>query len=469
MKDRKREAIVLNRMYTGGYLYSNLGHEIINLFQADNGEHYLYLNATGDFNNTHQHKVKYMLLTMLYATDVLEVLAMAEFNDKEDDVYGKGKGSNKEEKRENEKEAQIDYINNRDVNNHKGIKYGGVSLLDIFRDAEQQEVCISFRAKTLLTPDNKRLFIAFSKNAASNVKETNAIIAILNNHNFGKETLKQYFYPTDKRDKTGDDYQEIINKLISPKDNWRENNNRIDLKKHLASPSREISLFDICMLQNSELAFSNALGYYLQLPKYKRLWIEFFKTKGFTLSEKFTVTREESATIAISGMKADEIKQIHGENGGRIDLLIRDYDDNNEVTKLIIIENKIESGINRSSKDSEGTNQLERYWNYARWLAKKDDNSSAEVCGLVLHPNYSVVETTVKNPHDKDMSYRPITYFDLYDFLNKKKCEYKEDANFVAFVDAMKRHTFRTISEYMRYEMEEKFYSRIIEMRNEQR
>ena len=36
------EDIVLNRMYTGSYLSSNLGHEVINMFQADNGKHYKY-------------------------------------------------------------------------------------------------------------------------------------------------------------------------------------------------------------------------------------------------------------------------------------------------------------------------------------------------------------------------------------------------------------------------------------------
>ncbi len=32
----KAKGIVLNRMYVGDYLSSNLGHEVINLYQADN-------------------------------------------------------------------------------------------------------------------------------------------------------------------------------------------------------------------------------------------------------------------------------------------------------------------------------------------------------------------------------------------------------------------------------------------------
>ena len=33
--------IVINRMYVGDYLSSNLGHEVINMYTADNGKHYL--------------------------------------------------------------------------------------------------------------------------------------------------------------------------------------------------------------------------------------------------------------------------------------------------------------------------------------------------------------------------------------------------------------------------------------------
>ena len=36
-------------MYTGSYLSTNLGHEVINMFQADDKKHYLYLNSKGNF------------------------------------------------------------------------------------------------------------------------------------------------------------------------------------------------------------------------------------------------------------------------------------------------------------------------------------------------------------------------------------------------------------------------------------
>ena len=57
-----KSGIVVNRMFVGDYLTSNLGHEIINLFQADNGNHYIYLNAYGNFDKTHSGKIVTMLM-----------------------------------------------------------------------------------------------------------------------------------------------------------------------------------------------------------------------------------------------------------------------------------------------------------------------------------------------------------------------------------------------------------------------
>ena len=58
----EKKGIVLNRMYTGSYLSSNLGHEVINMFPDDDGSHYMYLNATGDFSAEHVGKIGSMLL-----------------------------------------------------------------------------------------------------------------------------------------------------------------------------------------------------------------------------------------------------------------------------------------------------------------------------------------------------------------------------------------------------------------------
>jgi hypothetical protein len=57
--------------------------------------------------------------------------------------------------------------------------------------------------------------------------------------------------------------------------------------------------------------------------------------------------------------------------------------------------------------------------------------------------------------------YKIITYGDLYNFLEKKKSKFEDDANFVAFFEAMERHTHKNVNDYLYYEMQEKFYRRI--------
>ena len=73
----EKKGIVLNRMYTGSYLSTNLGHEVINMFQADNGKHYLYLNARGNFDKKAGEKISDMLLVRYVGENRLEILAWA--------------------------------------------------------------------------------------------------------------------------------------------------------------------------------------------------------------------------------------------------------------------------------------------------------------------------------------------------------------------------------------------------------
>ena len=131
-----KSGIVVNRMFVGDYLTSNLGHEIINLFQADNGKHYLYLNAYGNFDKTHLGKIGTMLMVKSVGRNVVEVIGMAK---NIESVKGVAQPYIKYQKnQENEIfENQIKLI--RDEN----ITYGGVALNEIFNDAEQQTIFVT--------------------------------------------------------------------------------------------------------------------------------------------------------------------------------------------------------------------------------------------------------------------------------------------------------------------------------------
>ncbi len=417
-------------MYAGDYLSSNLGHEIINLFASDSGKHYLYLNARGDFHASHQGRIKYMLLTMHIMKGVMEVLGYAKIME---DVYNYGD----------------DHVNQaRYIQEHK-ITYGGISILDIFNDAEQQDVYITYVADKLYIPKKTRVFLSDNPDF-SKFKTEDWKIITLNGHKLGTTSLKQYIYPEDM----GDDYSSLIKEIEAG--DWQLSLDRISSENIKGVNSRSISLFDICLLQNSEQAFSNALYYFMCKPEYKSLWASFFSDcLGCNLTDSFTVTREEVAII-----KNDDAGWNQRISGGRIDLFIRD------INNYVIIENKIKSDINCVESDRKlatKANQLVRYWNYAHWLAEKQLRK-IHVKACVLRPNYSHVD--INNPDYPEVVYKDITYRDLYVFLIKNKGRFSSDRNFVSLVEAMERHTFNTVSEYMKHEMEEVFYSRIKELQD---
>lgn len=452
MDNITKYGIVLNRMYAGDYLSSNLGHEVINLYQADNGGNYIYLNSTGDFVKAHQGQVGYMLFVKYYGIGEVEVIGMAcglhDVYKADQKFVNKYAGVSQEVF-----EQQLEYIRSEG-----GISYGGVSILDIFGESGQQSVFITYKADKIYIPkENKRLFIRFHTDKIKLYEqEPSDIIVELDGYQQAMASLKQYIYAegTYKGDLTKqhiaekqEDYRKIRRMLIDNKSLWRESNNRVDDELSSVN-SRKVSLFDICQIQNDENKISNALAYFMLREEYRNLWCEFFKRFDIELGKNYTITREETSKIKDSKIDAKK-------SGGRIDLIIRTKD------RLIVIENKIKSDINSIKEDGEGK-QLRRYYNYANWLAANIESADY---GKILHFVIITPKYNIPNIEDKDMRkvYKIITYADLYNFLSEREKELTDDENFVAFREAMYRHTHDNVNDYLYYEMQDKFLRRIKE------
>lgn len=444
----KKFGIVFNRMYVGKYIFNNLGHEIINMYAADNGNHYLYLNATGNFEKSHKDKIDTMLLTKSYKQNIVEVIGLATGLK---DVPGaeKSLGRNYKEKNNDILQEQKNYIENEGK-----ISYGGASILDIFNDAEQQSIFITYKAEKFYKP-KRRIFIAFGIDSDNKeLPNDSELLVKLTQLNWAKTSLKQYLYP---KDATNEDYKTIENS-VKNSDLWKEDNTKVDSNVDIAK--REISLIDICQIQNDENCFSNMLTYFMQQKQYRKLWTEFFKAIGITLEENYSVTREKSAKIE------NNDNQDYNPNGGRMDIFISDNNKN-----VIVIENKIKSDINDISTDKNNSTQLRRYYNYVNWLRSDESYKDLNPHFLILTPNYNIPEIEEEKdgnqkllvPQMKDI-YKIITYNKLYDFLSAKMNEFNGDANFKAFYEAIKRHTNQNVNAYLYNEMEEKFIRRIKEI-----
>ena len=447
-KINEGKAIVLNRMYVGDYLDSNLGHEVINLFKADNNQHYIYLNATGNFAKEHQGEMGYMLFVKYYNKGLVEVIGMATGLK---DVPGTDMQLNRERKFDGIDEdiwqLQKNYIDaqTNEQGEKVGISYGGVSILDIFNNAEQQSIFVTYKAEKVYRikrSDSEksqiRRFIRFSnadENSGANLP-ANEIIQLAE-HQQAKASLKQYIYPSDSRD---------YDALFNDSSLWEEVD-VVDAEKLSIETPRKVSLFDICKIQNDENRFSNALAYFMERPEYYELWTKFFAKYGINLKKNFTVAREESAKI-----ESTEWNHEEKPSGGRVDLLIRDGEN------IVVIENKIKSDINTIATDGDDSTQLNRYVNYVNWLIENNDGAKPESHFIILTPSYN--RPTIKDENMAKM-YSIIEYADLYNFLKEHLFSFYNDANFVAFFEAMERHTHKNVNDYLYFDMLEKFIRRI--------
>lgn len=452
----KKEVIVINRMYVGDYLNSNLGHEVINMFTADNGKHYLYLNAYGSFASQWQGKIGNMLLTKYHSKNCVEVIGKAIFLT---DVYDyKMDGSNRD---------------GGDISNHQkdiieNISYGTVKLEKLFSDAERQSVYITFSADKVFrinSKDNKKIFIHYlpQKSTCQNfdikvsedkikVSEDRIDVYLLNNK-LALASLNQFV----KND--NEDY-DILNNIINDNqydDFFVELNESDKVKLPENYIPRKDNIFDICQIQDSENCFSNALAYFMD--KYRELFIKFFARYEIKLLENFKIKREENAKITDKEYKEQLKIQLHKidteiehkVDGGRIDILLKDSNN------LIVIENKIKSDINSVAGDTED-GQLKRYVNYAQWIC---ENTNAQPYYFILTPDYNIPELSNEM---KDV-FKVVKFSELVICLDKDIESWKNDSNMSAFIETLKRHTKDNVNDYLYDEMLEKFYKRINEIK----
>ena len=429
------------------------------------------------------------------------------------------------------------------------IKYGDVPILKIFGEGGQQSIYISywvtkndfftpkegvriiveFRPKKKNNDDNiQAKFDAYKNSSRKEVKEEDGKITItirLMDHNFSSTSLHQFILKND--DLT---HLSSVCKAVDDRGNllyWESKDRRINSSEKC--DKREVSLFDICQIQNDENKFSNALSYFMM--KYKKLWKDFFKEQikqMFDVDEEIeivSVEREENAKVDEAGWK--DI------TGGRVDLLIR------TKNSYIIIENKIDSSIIENAvngKNIKNITQLERYYNYVEYLkydeadkvheevvkltkeikkysekyqnpdrapkrskdrweklsatknslqAKISEINKRKIFGFVLSPNYNQPEDNLLEikvrpnldnvdwyeinnniPRFKWLSYRT-----MYDWLSMNAKTFLEqgetyDANFKAFYDAMKKHTYDYENLALFEDMKNTFFARIEEFKN---
>lgn len=420
--------IVINRMFTGNYLFENLGHEIINIFRADNGNCYLYLNPYGNVHPKYE-KVHSMLMVRGVGSSIVEVIGLAT------GLTLLESAKTKKNPDSQISDGQYQFIIKNDI------KYGGVSLTDIFGKDEQQDVFITYTAESVRFPkEDTRIFICYKDSSATPGLGT---FVKLKDHNFPKQSLRNFIMSGD-----GDDYDRLMKEIVENDSLWDNAGPEI-VNYPISHKNTETPLFQILGIQDRENCYTNCLGFLARQFNFKKLWVDFFKQLDVKLNINFDVKLE--VDFSLGSQKDNNLRK------GRIDLLLED--ENN----VVVIENKIKSDINTSSSDKEDQSQLDRYKDYIEenYSGKKNKKY------FILSPEYN----NPKIREDLESYYTPISYKELYKFLNEEqyKKEVDSDTIFRIFKEAIRGHISPNPNNNLFEAMLKLFYERIETIRNSKR
>ncbi len=412
------KSYVITKMFTGGYLDDNLGHEYINLFKTDQGESYVYVTALGYINSEYDDTVEGVILTRHIAKGCQEVLGIAITAGGEQISRGIKATTSKKQNIEQSARQTFDYLKTHEVT------YGGADLYQLYGSDNEWGISggrLTFRAKKLLVPKQKMLiFDSKMKDQKWMDKDF-----LLPDKGFGSSAM--HIYITDKDNPKSFD---AVSKLIQNEALWEEGKAKIDKNRKLTDD--HFNFLNIIRKENDELVFSNMLAYFLMEDR--RMLTEFSKeVLGVEIDERAEIIREQD----------------------NIDILISDK--NNEI----VIENKLKSDINGVDKRhnfSDGhliQSQLLKYYNLTE---KRTRESGKRGWYFVFLPNYSRIDIS---KYEGSKYYQEVRYSELYNFFIKYD---NKEGYFHEFTKALFGHTKDRDSDT--YERMERLFLKKIQKKN---
>lgn len=403
--------VLINHMYSGDYPKTgNLGHEVINLFKSDNGNHYVYAMSTGDYDTkSHYNSIKKVILVRNVDQHKAEILGICDVEKEifasevdEPDKYkvlpsvkklvdedfmnpNKRDGTLKDKKTlhridtyKKVHERQLNYIDDNSV------MYGNVKLYDLF-------------AKNNTAKSGHSIYLTFK---VKNFRRPKELIYLCDNKCDIDNSEKNCFTLNRKDRMCGASmatYESLddpeIQRLISS-DLWEksDNSSKVDIDN---INIKSTSLLNIIKKNNDEITYSNWITYYLKNDKnILRKFITQF-TGVETTFENVEIARETKDNIDIY------------------------YEDSKSI---FVFENKIKSSINGTKKkdgiteEEKEFSQLAKYYEYAENEASKS-KIKKNTGYFILLPNYAYKDISKLKKYDKFNKYKVIRYSQLLDFF----------------------------------------------------
>lgn len=394
--------ILINQLFAGEYLSEggNIGHEVINLFEDDDGERYLYITPSGTVKD---HEVEAVIFVRnIHARTTVEVIAV-------------GLGL-----------TPVPYDDARDI------RYAGVPLSHIFRSniyhGKQEGPFagnVGYKADRVLVPSGgRRVLLTIDPGFDLSSWESSLLLESKSKVIIPQSMRLYCSLSNDPR------AYEQLHGLVSDESLWERADVADDLIADSSTSSFEPTFLEIVGKENDELVFSNLLAHYFD---YNHAAFKDFAS--------------EENLLGIKDMDIDFIIQREHEH---IDIWVE------SSNHVIVIENKIKSGIN--GLDSKGKTQLDKY----RLKAEKyaSDNNK-KVHYYVFVPDYSSIDFS---RYDPEGFYKAIPYSSLYGFFSQRCASYIADRYFPEFLRGLERHSM-TMSELNYKTMRARFMRKIAEAR----
>ena len=416
--------IILNNMYTGRYItqQGKLGHEIINLFKADDGNFYIWLNSMGVCTQSKADGCTILMVRSVSAS-LYKVLAKAE-NCRfcEGAKISRTKKNIEKETKNAEKRyrAQKELVKN-------GASYNGKDPMDdIFKD---EDMFATFVTQNVYEA-NGDVYITTEKER-ENIEKGIYYVEFKR----VSEAMRKYFM-----DEAQNAYQQL-QCLIEDKHGkkiWKTDTTEKVKDQNTKVSQPEFNFFKLICKERDELSFSNALAYFIEKIKIRDFLENCLELDGSYSTDNYDLSREKN-NIDISFWGDKNVVIIENKIDANITV-------NKKATQEKQIEKAVElyfpdvskeikkakqATLKRLSQKTTGkVSQLSKYYLYAMaYLLSKDvpeNELKKNIKCFLLIPKYAEkqFEQDDKQYYSSDFmygeKYKIITYEKLYDYFKKK-------------------------------------------------
>ncbi len=441
-KENWNTKVLINHIFTGGFIASgNLGHEFINICQDDKGRHYVYVMSKGDYATGNIGKFEYVLLVRNINQNLSEVIAKCKVREGEQIFHSMCKAFVKEfgerysvmpksqelanivlnrqtrktdyERRKFCHDWQCEYMNSAEIN------YAGKTLPNIFKNNDWNELSlyITFEVIEYRRPKAKLYLYSGTLSESDKCDEEGEYIQLSGLKRASGAAMH-----------ASADLDANMKAMLGDKNLWEESDTtgKADALVKEAKAKRNKHYFlNIIRKKNDEIIYSNLIAFYLSTyPAFAKAFIK----EVLANKSKKTGLRPNNKGAYL----------IERETENNIDIWMQDE------KSIIVIENKIRSGINGQKKTSKKNDdeesvfsQLKKYYEFA-----EEKKGNKETHYFLLLPDYSYRNADARlSKYEHYDKYGVIRYSDIKNVLERHRSKFiKELPYYEDFLHAVSIH-----------------------------